>query len=128
MPDDFPAELQQFVAQYIESLAELEILLLLRQNPARIWTPAEVAKILYTTAEMCASQLADLARRGLLEHSVSPEGGYQYRPVSPEADRLVGELTTLYQQRRVAVITLIYSKPVNKVQTFADAFRLRRED
>jgi hypothetical protein len=26
------------------------------------------------------------------------------------------------------VITEIYSKPVHKVQTFADAFRLRRED
>ena len=128
MPDDFPAELQQFVEQHIESLAELEAVLLLREDPTRTWTPAQVAKVLYTMTEMCASQLADLARRGLLEHSTSPEAGYRYRPASVELDRLVGDLAAIYQQRRVAVITLIYSKPVNKVQSFADAFRLRRED
>jgi hypothetical protein len=37
------------------------------------------------------------------------------------------QLAALYQERRVAVITQIYSKPVKKVQTFADAFRFRRE-
>jgi hypothetical protein len=43
-------------------------------------------------------------------------------------DDLLGELARHYQERRVAVITEIYSNPVKKVQTFADAFRLRRED
>jgi hypothetical protein len=75
---------------------------------------------------MCAAQLVELARRGYLQVS-SPATLYQYQPGSEEADRLVGELIRLYQERRVAVITLIYSKPVNKVQTFADAFRLRKE-
>jgi hypothetical protein len=128
MPDDFSAELQQFVAQHIQSLLELETLLLLRQDPARTWTPAEVAKTLYTTAEMCSGQLGDLARRGFLELSGGSEESYRYRPVSSELGRLLDELAATYQQRRVAVITFIYSKPVNKVQTFADAFRLRRED
>ena len=43
----------------------------------------------------------------------SYDDGYYARPV--------------YRERRVAVITQIYSRPVKKVQTFADSFRLRRE-
>jgi hypothetical protein len=42
-------------------------------------------------------------------------------------DQLIDQLADLYQQRRVAVITQIYSRPVKNVQTFADAFRLRKE-
>lgn len=128
MPDDFPAELQQFVERHIESLAELEAVLLLREDPTRTWTPAEVARVLYTMTEMSANQLTNLARRGLLEQRASPEVGYRYCPASAELDRLMGDLAVIYRQRRVAVITLIYSKPLNKVQSFADAFRLRKED
>jgi hypothetical protein len=128
MPDEIPAELQRFVEQHVDSLAELEAILLLREDPTRTWPPAEVAKVLYAMPEMCASLLAKLARRGLLEHSTDPEAGYRYRPASAELDRLIGDLGAVYRQRRVAVITLIYSKPSSNVQSFADAFRLRKED
>ena len=46
---------------------------------------------------------------------------------SNELDELVGSLEKVYEERRVSVITLIYSKPVDKVRTFADAFRLRKD-
>jgi hypothetical protein len=128
MSEEFPADLKQFITQHIESLAELEMLLLLRQDPQRWWEPAEVAKVLYTSEQVCASQLAALARRGFFEASPPPEARYRYRPASADIDRLLAALAATYQERRVAVITLIYSKPVDKVQTFADAFRLRRED
>jgi hypothetical protein len=128
MADDFPADIQQFVAQNIESLAQLEILMLLRQQPQREWDPAEVARLLYTAVEMCASQLADLARRGFLLCTPAPNPRYRYQPASEELSQSVDRLAALYAERRVAVITLIYSKPVNKVQTFADAFRLRKEN
>jgi hypothetical protein len=127
MADNFPADVQQFIAQHIETLAQLEILLLLRSEPQREWEPAEVARLLYTAEEMCASQLADLARRGFLSGTPAPNPRYRYQPSSEELSQSVDRLAALYAERRVAVITLIYSKPVNKVQTFADAFRLRKE-
>jgi hypothetical protein len=119
MPDDFPAALQQFVEQHIESLAELDALLLLREDPSRTWTPVEAAKALYTVPEMCASQLASLAKQGLVVHSNPPDAGYRYQPASAELDHLIDELAVLYGQRRVAVITLIYSKPSSKMESIA---------
>jgi hypothetical protein len=126
MSEEFPAEVKQFIAQHVESLAQLEALLILRQNSEQHWRSPELAQRLYITPDMCEAILADLERRGFAARS--PDGAYFYQPRDRGADQLIGDLATIYQQRRVAVITEIYSKPVTKVQTFADAFRLRREE
>ena len=126
MTDDFPLELKQFIAQHVESLAQLEALLILRQDAPTPWKSADLCQRLYISPDMCEGILVDLIRRGFAERT--PEGAVQYRPPSGDADRLLADLAAIYQERRVAVITEIYSKPVNKVQTFADAFRLRKEE
>jgi hypothetical protein len=41
---------------------------------------------------------------------------------------LVRRLDEVYKVRRVAVITLIYSKPDDPAQAFANAFRIRKEE
>lgn len=128
MADVFPNELKLFISQYIESLAQMESLFLIRQNPQRSWDAAQIAKALYISPEMSASMLDELHRSGFLARDPSADPCYRYQPSDPEADRLLSELSDYYQARRVAVITEIYSKPVNKVQTFADAFLLRKDD
>jgi hypothetical protein len=125
MSDDFPTDVKQFIGHHIESLAQLEALLLLRKDAEREWKTDEIAKILYITPEMSAALLADLARRGF---AVPRETCYRYRTPEAGIDRTIEQLARVYQERRVAVITEIYSKPQNKVQTFADAFRLRKEE
>lgn len=127
MDDAFPADVRAFIAEHISSIAELEMLLLLRSDPARQWDVVEISKALYATPEMSAGQLASLQDRGLLIASGEPEYRYQYRPGTPELEDMVNRLAELYKERRVSVITALYSEPVNKVQTFADAFKLRKE-
>jgi hypothetical protein len=126
--EPFPDDVRQFVADYIHSVAELEVLLLLRGSGSRCWCADEVAASLYTSSEMAGTQLADLSARGLLRYQsdeVPPR--YQYHPQNPGLEQLVSQLDEVYQQRRVSVITMIYSKPVDKVRTFADSFRLRKD-
>ena len=125
MTDDFPLELRQFIDRNVESIVQLEALLLLRRDPSRGWNADQIAKSLYISAEMSRALIADLDRRGFIKPQ--SEAMYSYQPTDPEADLLIGQLAKFYDERRVAVISLIYSKPVNKVQTFADAFRLRKE-
>jgi DNA-binding HxlR family transcriptional regulator len=126
MSEAFSNELKQFIAQHVESLAQMEALLILRQNGEQRWRSAELAQRLYITPDMCEAILADLERRGFAARA--SDGAYFYQPRDRAVDKLIDDLATIYQQRRVAVITEIYSKPVTKVQTFADAFRLRREE
>ena len=61
---EFPAKIAQFIDQQIESLAQLEALLLLRTRPDHIWVVDEIAKSLYITPEMTDLLLTDLIRRG----------------------------------------------------------------
>jgi hypothetical protein len=101
---------------------------LLKGEPERGWDVEEIAKSLYLTPEMAAALLAELQRRGWAQAAPASAVRFSFCSQGNETDALIDELGEIYQERRVAVITQIYSKPLNKVQTFADAFRLRREE
>ena len=128
MSEDFPTDIQRFIEQNIESLAQLEALLLLRREPERQWEAVELAKSLYIPQEMAVSLLGDFGKRGFVTESPPEDVRYVYRSIDAETDETIDRLAAIYRERRVAVISLIYSKPINKVQTFADAFRLRKEN
>ena len=127
MSDEFPAELTSFIAQHIESLAQLEALLMMKQDPSRRWDGGEFARALYISDDMCRGLVADLQRRGFIARD-NDGGSFHYSIGDVDRDRLLTQLGELYIERRVAVITQIYSNPMKKVQTFADAFRLRNKD
>lgn len=128
MAEEFSPELIQFIAQHVESLAQLETLLLMRQDPQRHWDCAELSRLLYITPDMCGGLVKELEQRGFVGREPETDGQFRYQPAHADFDRLLGELSAIYQERRVAVITQIYSRPQKKIQTFADAFRLRREE
>jgi hypothetical protein len=126
MQQDFPANIKQFIADYIDSVAQLEALFLLRDEPSKVWTADEAGKALYAAADVTAMLLEDLRSKKLLARGPA-ENSFVYRPDAAEASRLVDQLAELYRERRVAVITDIYTKPIDKIRSFADAFRLRKE-
>jgi len=127
MPDDIPSELQALIERCFPSLGHLEAICLLHRSPDRGWSIQEVARELYIAAEMTNHQLQDLTRHGFLQFD-SGADTFRYAPQTAEVAASLDALVKLYQERRVTVISLIYSKPVNNVQTFADAFRLRKEN
>jgi hypothetical protein len=70
-------------------------------------------------------RLNDLHARGLLVQKDGPT--YRYGPAQADLNSLVERLAAIYHERRVTIITLIYSKPHTQVQAFADAFKLRKD-
>jgi hypothetical protein len=118
--------IRRFIADSINSVAQLEVLLLLKQDPQRAWNAEEVARSLYTGETLIAAHLADWAARELVAPLPDQPGFYRYAPSSTALAELVDHLAEAYKVRRVSVITEIYSQPVDKVRTFADAFRLRK--
>ena len=85
-----------------------------------------MATTLYSNADSIARRLTGLHAKGLL--AVREGSSYHYSPKTPELDATVSLLADTYRQRRVAVITVIASKPMEKVRAFSDAFRLRKKD
>jgi len=120
-----PDRVVRLIGEHIHSVEQLEVLLLLRREPEREWTASDVAVELATLPQSAADRLEDLARRGLL---LKAGESYRYDRSDHGRDAVVGELEDVYGRRRVSVIGLIFSKPSETIRTFADAFRIRKED
>lgn len=120
-----PEDVHRFLHQNIDSVEQLEVLLLLWRAPQRGWTSDEVATAVYSHPSSVVRRLALLLGQGLLREQ--EPGCYQYAPRTAELHDTVTRLDHLYRERRVAVITLIASKPIENVRAFSDAFRLRRK-
>lgn len=129
MAGGVPHDVQRFIADNIDSAAQLEVLLLLRGEPDREWSAADVSRALVSTPQSAALRLADLDDRRLLARSDGPDGPcYRYAPGGAQADRTIAALAEAYAKRKTAVIRLIFSRPSERVTSFADAFRIRRDD
>lgn len=119
-----PASVREFVARHIDSVAQLEVLLLLRAAPEKDWTPAEVASALVIQPELvAASWLEDLAGRGFASRA---RGRYRYEPPA-DLRRTLDELAESYAKYRVTLVALIFAKPSDRITSLSDAFRFRPE-
>lgn len=114
-----PEAMEQFVLQHIDSVAELEALLLMRAEPV-VWDPSAVGQRLYVTTETAHALLETLVQRGFLAHDHS---GYRYAP-APTLAPLVDALAASYNRLLIPLANLIHSKSP-AIRRFADAFRLR---
>jgi hypothetical protein len=119
-----PAPVRRFIASHIVSVAQLEVLLLLRAAADKEWTADEVARALVTQKDAAEGWLENLRKLGLARH----EGGrYRYAPSTRELDRTIDSLAESYANYRVAVISLIFARPSERITSLADAFRIRRK-
>ena len=120
-------EILNFITEYIDSVVQLEVLLLLHNAPQTDWRAADVARELRIEPSGAATQLAELCTRGLLSCPDPSQPIYRYSPRTPAIDQAISGLAKVYEERRVSVINQIYAKPVDKLKSFSDAFRLRRD-
>lgn len=118
-----PTAVRRLIADRIESVQQLEILLLLRAASDKEWSPEEVARALVTEVDSSEDWLERMTRARLL---TSNGDSYRYAPDTTEMEAAVDGLAESYAKYRVAVIALIFSKPSERVRTFSEAFRLRR--
>jgi hypothetical protein len=117
-------DVHRFLVRHIDSVEELEVLLQVRQSPGRSWSAAEMAREVYSHPTSIEQRFQRLLGAGLLRESGA--GQFQYAPRSAEIDHAVARVAEAYRERRVAVVSLIASKPLENVRAFSDAFRLRR--
>jgi hypothetical protein len=120
-----PPRVQRFIATHIDSIEKLEVLLLLRAHTEREWTARDVSLELRIAETSAAARLTDLASRRLVAQVGT--GAYRFAPASADDAQDVADLQATYSTRRVSVISFIFSKPLDKVRGFADAFRLKRD-
>ena len=125
-PRGIPRDVESFIHEQLTSVAQLEILLLLHADPEKQLTPSEVAEQLRIDPVWAASELDRLRGAGVLD--TADHGAYCYAPRTPELAGAIDGLAKAFSTHRVSVITMIFATPSDSVGSFADAFKLKRDD
>jgi predicted DNA-binding transcriptional regulator len=125
--DEVEEPVRGFIREYVGSVTELEVLLLLLADRTRGWTAADVARELRISVEFSRNHLAKLSADGILREVAATPGAYQYGVSTPQLSETVTRLAQLYARNRATIIDLIYSTPNDRIRTFADAFKIRKD-
>jgi hypothetical protein len=121
--DGIPDDVRDFILRHIDSVAQLEALLLLRRTPGERWDLAGIAQRLYAGEQEVADAVGRLCGDGLLSCN---EGIYSYACEPAELRRTVDRLAEVYSRQLIPVTNLIHSKP-RRIREFANAFKFRKD-
>ena len=124
----FSEEFLRFLRAVVPTVDAAELLLLVQGEPQRWWAVPEARAALAPGATLSDSDMsryvALFQAAGLI--ALGPDKRLQYRPGSKARDANLGTLAQAYRERPVTLIRVIYALRDSRIQSFADAFRLRR--
>lgn len=125
---DFSDEFCRFIQIAIPSVESAEILLFLQKDPGRSWEVKEIISGLRASITISDADglkwIESLQARGLV--ALGQDRRAQYRPATPELEEYARALSRAYTQRPVTLIRMIYALRDTKIQSFAEAFRIRK--
>lgn len=119
-------EAEDFVARIIESIHQVELLMLLRRTPDRWWTAEAIAHELRESAMIVSAGLVGLRAHGLVAVQGLVPMTYRYEPSSMRLHAGVESLAAAYEGTPLVLAKAVATKSGQTLRTFADAFRIRR--
>jgi hypothetical protein len=120
--DGVSAELRDFIAKSIDSVGQLEGLLLLRNDAEAAWDVPLLARRLYVSETEADTILEHLVEQGL---AIQQEGTYRYDRSGRQV-AIIDRLAEAYARQLIPITRLIHAKP-RGIRAFADAFKLKRD-
>ena len=121
-----PAHVLRFLEENIDTVAQLETLLMMSEEPDRSWLIADVASRNYITEQRATDTLNALQRRGLVTSDESPPD-FRFDPATDEVRAVVADLARCYQKNLSRITELIHAKPSASIKEFARAFDLKKD-
>lgn len=122
--DAISADVREFLIECIDSVAQLEALLLLRGTPQQSWDVPSVAGRLFISNEEAGQILSSLVACEL----VTTDGTiFRYESSDRERQDLIERVSQSYSRFLIPVTKLIHDKS-GRIRKFADAFKFRKEE
>lgn len=119
---DIPTEVKDFVFQFIDSVEQLEILLLVYASAPREWTPEEISDHLRSNRNSIVKRLSTLVAQRIIHRSESGIS-YSFKSDDEKLSKTIELLSEIYKIHKYGVLEMIFS-PMKKSRDFADAFRI----
>ena len=114
----------RFIADNIDSVPQLEALLLLWDTAPRAWSLDELAARIYVSPQVTQNVVSALERRRLIQRD--PNGGYAFLAEGNDT-AAIAEVAGTYRRRLAQVAGAIHSKASLGVLELAGAFRLKKD-
>jgi hypothetical protein len=124
----FSDDFCRFLRTAVPTVDAAEVLLLLQREPQRWWAAQEAAAALapgVSISEADVARLFSIFQAGGLI-AVGPDKRVQFRPGFAALEAHVRTLEQAYRERPVTLIRVIYALRDTSIQSFADAFKLRK--
>jgi hypothetical protein len=124
---DIPAAVLQFVLRRIDTVAELETLLIMSAEESRQWSVDDIAARIYVAKPSAAAVLHALQSHRLI---AGDDAGtwFRFTPASEEERQTILQTATAYRTHLIPISTLIHKKASGPVQEFARAFSLKKDE
>lgn len=112
-------------AQSLQSLWAVDVLVLLQRERERLWHIDGITRELRSNPSLIREIVARLERLRLLSRQA--DGSVRYAPADDVLDGLVERLVKLRRERPLALVREIYGAPNEKLQSFSNAFKLKKD-
>jgi hypothetical protein len=119
-------EAEEFIERAVDTIHQLEILMLLRRSPDRFWRVDEVAAELRMSLVTVVSSMSGLRTNGLLARESTDPDAYRYEPRTIALHAGVESVAAAYETDPLPVVKAVLGKPPRALRTFSDAFLFRR--
>lgn len=126
--EDLPSTLVDFVHGSVDSVEQVLVLLTMQAQPNRSWTVRELTKELRSVESSIERRLLDLYQKNVLHPPAKGVSTHNFHPSSDKIASAILELAKIYREKPSRLIELIYSKPPQAIQAFADAFKFRKDE
>jgi hypothetical protein len=117
-PEGIPEDIERLIFAHIDSVEQIDVILLLKSQPEKWWTPESISSELRTTPKSIKARLQHSMRLKLFEVKGD---SYRYNPKDPATNELITQLAECYRVRKHRILELIFS-PAKRARNFADAF------
>jgi DNA-binding IclR family transcriptional regulator len=113
------------IQRHLATMDHVELLMLLRARRDESFSAVALAEQIRKPEQLVRLCLDALARAGLAAEL--SDGTYRYAAREQTLDGTAEAVVRLYNERPVTLVRLLYERPPTAVNTFADAFKLRKD-
>jgi hypothetical protein len=120
-------QVDRFILVQIDSVPQLEALLLLFNSRPKIWSVDEMANALYVRNEVASRILDSLAQRELIAEVPRDSEAFSYNSDDEDRNSLLEDVDAIYRKEVVRISSIIHSKAPAGLRDFARAFRIKKD-
>jgi hypothetical protein len=123
-----PTSLIDFIHNCVPTYQAAEVLLFFAAHPDRDFSIEEVVvamRPVVITVPALKEYTSLFVSKGLIRQT---HERYTYGPATEELERGIGELAHAYNEKPVTLIRFIYRLADGTIQSFADSFKLRKDE